>query len=424
MSKITIRGARIIDPLNKIDGNYNLYVADGKIVACCPQLSDFRADFTIDAKDYILCPGIVDLQANVLSDNICPDYFSLHLHAAVRAGITHLATNAFVENRSLQPLEIMFLKTLSNQAKKAAVYFKGALTHNLALTQMNELMLLKEAGCIGFSNGHRGIPNTLIKRRCYDYCSMLGSKIYIVPEDFYLGQAGCMHEGFTSTRLGLPGIPSLSETLALSQELMMIEEMGLSAHFCQISAARSTALLEKITKRKWTVTSDVAIHQLFFTDKDVRLDNGLYHVRPPFRTESDLKALRQAIKRGDIDAISSDHITCPQQAKKLPFQNSKPGIASWPLLLPFTLKLAKEEDLPLLNAIACITSKPAAIMGIDAGHLSKGMNAHIVIVDPNEKWSFSEDELSQFGTNWELEGRIKYTLVNGEIAYQDSAPCS
>lgn len=425
MKKIAIINGTIVDPIHQKETATNIYISDGKIIAIANSTPDnFKAEEIIDAKDKIVCPGFVDLHANILSDSSNEKFIS-NLEVAASAGFTHVAGSAFTETHCLEASEIKYLSELSQTSKKTKIFFIGALTQNLEGNRLNELMLLKEAGCIGFTNGYYPLKNTLIKKRCYDYAAMLGLKIYTLLEDPYLSKSGFVNEGEVSAHLGFEGLPSLSETLSLSQELLLIEETGLSLHLCRLSAGKTTHLLKSIDKKKINVSSDVAIHQLFLTEDDVELDNGYTHVRPPFRTKDDRKLLREALKADLIDAITSDHNFVPIQFKEIPFQESKTGIASWPLLLPLLLRLAKEENISLSKAISFVTSRPANILGIDAGHLKKDSSANIVIFDQDEAWKLSEDELTKFGTNnpfrkSEFKGRVKYTIVDGKVIYRDS----
>lgn len=425
MTKIAILGGHLVDPKLNTNTLSNVYIADKKIVAITNDVKeDFHPDVTIDAQQRIICPGIVDLNAHVLQPG-----FKTNLTLAAAAGITSLCAPAFSNERNLHLNEIEQLLRVAHQYKSVHVYFLGALTQHLKGEQLNELHFLKEVGCIGLSNGIIPILDTQIKRRCYDYAAMLGMKIFIYPQDGYLVQKGFMHEGEVSTRLGLRAIPTLAETLGLSQEIQLIEETGVAAHFCRISAAKSTDLLQEAKKQNPDITSDTAIYQLFLTDVDVSNYNSFCHVYPPLRSETDRQALCLAIAKGLIDSLTSDHAYVPSFAKKLPFQMSASGIASWPTLLPLTLRLVNENGMTLPEAIATITLKPAKILGIDAGYLKEGGLADIFIFDPHEEWYLSDEELHQFGSNtpfknWPLQGRVKYTLVEGRVVYQHDSHTS
>ena len=402
---------------SNIDELSNVYLENDKIVAVTRELADFVPDTTIDATDLIVCPGLVDLNANILASVNPERSFEHLLELALAAGFTHIATNAFASDRCLTPTEITYFQSLSAK-ERAKVSFIGPLTQNLEGTRLNELQLFSRAGCIGFGNGDRLIANTLIKKRCYEYAAMLGLKIYITPEDSFLSQGGCMHEGEVSLRLGLPGIPTIAETLALTQELMLLQETATKAHINRLSAGQSVSLLQSAQENGLKVSADVAIPNLFLTAIDVHLENGLCHVRPPFRMERDRDQLREGIKTGIITAISSDHVALATLVKELPFQDSQPGIASWPVFLPLILRLAEEAQIPLKTVISCVTHGPATILGIDAGHLTPGSRANILIFDPKKEAVLHSAAIKNYGMNnpflnWSLSGGVIHTIVEG-----------
>jgi dihydroorotase len=423
MSKLAIVGGRVLDPLNQVDLIANVYLAEGKIYKITPQKAeDFQPETVIDATGCVVSPGFVDINAALFDSGFCDEDYIANLEKAGRAGITHLSAYAFMPKHVLDSNEIAYFKELSSKAKGANAYFIGALTQGLKGQRLNELKRLQEAGCIGFSNGHQAIKSNLVLRRCYDYASMLGLKLFISLEDPDLSASGCMHEGEVSMRFGLRGIPSLSEHLAITRELLLIEETGISAHFCRFSSGKTVELMA-LAKNKVAVTGDAAIHQFFLTDEAIQLENGLYHVTPPFRTERDQEQLKMALNKDEIDAIVSDHIQLPKQVKEVPFQDSKPGIASWPLLLPLLLQLVREKTLTINQAIALITHQPARILGIEAGSLCQNPLANITIFDPNKFWYLSNEDLNYFGANnpfqtWRLTGKVMYTIINGKVVYQ------
>lgn len=411
MTKIAVIGGRIIDPANQVDEHAQLAIADGKIVARSAHLADFNPDITIDANNCIVCPGLVDLKANLCLNDHDVNKFDQQLRDAAKAGFTDIGAYAFNDNRCLEIPEIKYYS--QERAYSARVHFLGPLTHKLEGTRLTELKLMNNAGCVGFTNGNYAIINTLVKQRCYDYAAMLGVKIFIEAEDPFLNQSGLMHEGEVSVRLGIPGIPRLAETIALTQELQLIEATKIAAHIYHLSTAQSIDILSKAQQDGVNVSADVAIDQLFLTEQDVNLDNGFAHVRPPLRTDQDKIALREGLRKGVISAVSSNHTDLHSLSKNVPFQDSQPGISSWSVFLPLILRLTSETNLSLSTALSFVTNKPADILGIDAGHLSIDSKANVLVFDPEEHWSLQEEN-SPF-KNWTLKGRVKSVLVNGML---------
>jgi dihydroorotase len=203
----------------------------------------------------------------------------------------------------------------------------------------------------------------------------------------------------------------------------MARETGAKIHFCRISSAEGAAMVQAAKRQGLPVTCDVAANHIHLSEMDIGFFDSNCHLVPPLRGLSDRDALRRGLLDGTIDAICSDHAPVDEDAKLLPFEEAEAGATGLELLLPLTLKWAEEVRLPLAAALARITVEPARILGIDAGHLSPGAIADLCVFDPDEYWKVEMAALKSQGKNtpflgMELRGRVKYTLVNGEVVYE------
>jgi dihydroorotase len=209
----------------------------------------------------------------------------------------------------------------------------------------------------------------------------------------------------------------------LSNIILMARETGAKIHFCRISSAEGAAMVQAAKRQGLPVTCDVAANHIHLSEMDIGFFDSNCHLVPPLRGLSDRDALRRGLLDGTIDAICSDHAPVDEDAKLLPFEEAEAGATGLELLLPLTLKWAEEVRLPLAAALARITVEPARILGIDAGHLSPGAIADLCVFDPDEYWKVEMAALKSQGKNtpflgMELRGRVKYTLVNGEVVYE------
>ncbi len=203
----------------------------------------------------------------------------------------------------------------------------------------------------------------------------------------------------------------------------MARETGAKVHFCRISSAEGAAMVQAAKRQGLPITCDVAANHIHLSEMDIGFFDSNCHLVPPLRGLSDRDALRRGLLDGTIDAICSDHAPVDEDAKLLPFEEAEAGATGLELLLPLTLKWAEEVGLPLAAALARITVEPARILGIDAGHLSPGAIADLCVFDPDEYWKVEMAALKSQGKNtpflgMELRGRVKYTLVNGEVVYE------
>ena len=285
---------------------------------------------------------------------------------------------------------------------------------------------LVEAGCVAFSQANTPILDTRVLSRAMQYAATFGFRVWLQPLDPYLARGGVAHDGEVASRLGLPGIPASAEIVALYTYLQMARLTGARLHITRLSSADSLALIDQARADGVDVTCDVAVHHLHLCDMDIGYFNPHCHVIPPLRSQRDRIALARAAAEGRINAICSDHTPVDDDAKQAPFSESEPGTTGLELLLPLTLKWAAEHKLPLIDALARITSEAARIAGIaKGGHLSVGARADICIFDPDAHQLISRSTLKSQGKNTpflglELPGRVHHTLVEGTPMYAAS----
>ena len=418
---LRIKNGRVIDPASQLDAQQDIFVENGKIVAISSELNEFVADQEIDATDLIVCPGLIDLNARMGEKPTAT--IDSETRAAVKGGITSLCVPPDTAPIIDTPAAIELIEDRAKKAGRTMVHTIGALTQQLQGELLSEMLALKEAGCIGISNGLNSIKNTLIQRRAMEYAATLDLTLFINAADPWLQSQGCVHEGTVSTRLGLGGIPEAAETIAVTRDLLLIEQTGVSAHFHNLSTARAVQMIGEAQQRGLPVTADVSAHQLHLSEHDIGNYDSLSHVMPPLRSTRDREQLQQGIRDGVISAICSHHQPLSNDAKLGPFAETTPGISGLETLLPLTLKLVDDDELSLQQAIACLTSQPANILRIDAGHLKVGSQADICIINPNAHNECQPQQFLSAGKNspfagWLFNTEVDITLINGNIIYQ------
>lgn len=421
---LLVRNGRVIDPAHGIDGQHDIYINDGFIAAYDQAPRDFELGREIDAAGLIVCPGLIDLRARLREPGLeHKATIDSEIAAAVTAGITTLCvppdTNPLIDT----PAMAQMLQQRAWQIGASFIHPLGALTRDLKGELLTDMAALAEAGCVGVSNALAPVYNTVVMRRAMQYASTFGLTVFLYAQDHYLQGNGCVHEGEISTRLGLPAIPEAAETVGVTRDLALIETTGARCHFCGLSTARAVDMIEQAQARGLPVTADVTAHHLHLTEHDIGFFNTQCHVIPPLRSERDRDRLRDGIKRGAISAVCSDHQPHEPDAKLAPFSESEPGVSGLETLLPLTLKLVQQGVLDLSAALATLTQRPAEILGIDAGQLAVGATADVCIFDPDAEWNFDRDAMLSRGHNtpfhnWPFRGKVMYTLVGGEIAYQ------
>ena len=421
---VSIINGRLIDPAHGIDDFLDLHIDGEIVVAVGDAPAEFAADEIIDARDCVVCPGLVDLAASLRE----PGYehkatLASETAAAARGGITTLLctpdTNPVIDNSAVVEL----VHRMARKLGQARILATGALTRGLKGEQLSEMAALKQAGCVAVSNAHYPLASTLVERRALEYATTFGLTVFLRSEDRHLRAGGCAHEGAVAARLGLPSIPAAAESVAVARDLALAEHTKAKVHFRNLSTQTAARMISEAQAASLAVTADVAAHQLHLTEMDVDGFVAECHVSPPFRTLADREALRRAVADGTIAAICSDHQPHEPDAKQRPFPETEPGISGLETLLGLTLRLVDEKVLDLPTAIARVTSGPADILGLPYGRLSTGSPADVCVFDPERRWTLNTDTMRSEGRNtpfsgWDFPGYITYSLFNGRIVYR------
>jgi len=421
--KIHIKNGRLIDPANHIDTRADLFVAAGKVAAVGHVPGGFSAKRVIDATGLVICPGLIDLSARLREPGF--EYkatLESEMLAAVAGGVTSLACPPDTEPPLDEPGLVEMLKHRAKTLNLAHVYPIGALTVGLAGERLTEMAELRDAGCVGFSHADVPLQDNQVLWRALQYAATFGFCVWLRPQDGYLAKDGVAHDGEVATRLGLPGIPPFAETIAVATIIQLMRATGTRVHLCRLSTREAVAMVRAAKREGLPLSCDVGIHHAHLSEMDLGYFDAHCHLLPPLRSARDRDALREGLKDGTIDALCSDHAPVDEDSKLLPFGESEAGATGLELLLPLTLKWALEMNVPLALALARITQTPARILGLDAGHLSEGHTADICIFDAEHYSRVSAAALKSQGKNTpflgiELPGKVRYTLVQGQIVY-------
>jgi len=423
MSQIHIKQGHLIDPANHINRIADVYIAGGKVVSVTHEPAGFKATTVIDATHKVICPGFIDLSTRLREPGQSRKAtFKSEAIAAASAGVTTMClqpdTNPVIDTPAVAEL----IKELAEKAHYPQIYPIAALTRKLEGTELSSMLSLKQAGCIAVSNAQQAVKNLLILRRAMEYAASHDLLVMFRPNDYWLGNNGCAHEGAVATRYGLPSIPEEAETIALAQCLELVELTGCRMHFGQLSCKRSVIKIYQAKKYGLNISADVAIHQLHLTENDMIPFDSSYHVLPPFRTEEDREYLRQGLATGTLNSICSDHQPHDIDAKLGAFPETEPGVSSLETLLPLMLKLVEQGEISLQQGIAALSENPARVLHLNSGALTVGYAADVCVFDPELTWQVNAENWKSQGINtpfWgqQFKGRVTHTIQAGKIIY-------
>jgi dihydroorotase len=294
-------------------------------------------------------------------------------------------------------------------------------------TSITEMATLKAAGAVGFSDDGKPVASAEIMRRALEYSRMLGCAVLDHCEEPSMTNGGCMNEGYTSTVLGLRGMPTEAEDIMVARDCMLAEMTGGHAHICHLSTARSVQIVREAKQRGIKVTAEVCIHHLLLTDQLVRSFDTSYKVNPPLREDHDCVALLEGLLDGTIDCLASDHAPHTREDKEVEFDRAPFGISGVQTLVPLIFsELVRKGKLPLMRAVSALTEKPASILALPPGYgtLQPGSVANVTVMDLKRP---SVVDLAYYETKgknapyqgWALMGSPVLTVVRGRVVMRD-----
>ncbi|OIR10314.1 dihydroorotase [mine drainage metagenome] len=420
---IHIKNGRLIDPRNGIDAQLDVFIADKHVAGIGKAPQGFVAGQVIDAGGLIVIPGLVDVAARLRE----PGYeykatLESEMDAAMAGGVTSLACPPDTDPPLDEPGLVEMLKHRARSLNQARVFPVGALTYGLKGEELTEMIELTEAGCKAFSQADALLTDTRVLMRAMQYAATFGYRVWLRPQDAFLAKDGVAHDGEVATRFGLPAIPVVAETIALSTMLQLARETGVKLHVCRISSAEGVEMVRVAKSQGLAVTCDVSMNHVHLTEMDIGFFDSNCHLMPPLRSLRDKAALRQGLLDGTIDAICSNHSPVDEDAKLLPFAEAEAGATGMELLLPLVLKWAEEDKVSLSDALARVTTNPAQLLGVKVGHLSVGAHADVCIFDPAAAWKVEPSALKSQGKNtpfngYTMQGRVRHSIVEGHLAY-------
>lgn len=420
---LLITNARLIDPASGRDATGDVFIAKGRIAALDADARAATAAQTLDASGLVVAPGIIDLAARLREPG--EEYkatLESEMDAAVAGGVTSLACPPDTDPPLDEPGLVEMLRRRARALARARLYPVGALTVKLQGETLTEMSELADSGCVAFSQANVALRDTQMLWRALQYAGSFRLAVWLRPLEPWL-MRGVAHDGEIATRLGLPGIPSFAETIALGTILEIVRATGTRVHLCRLSTAAAVAMVRAAKRERLPVTCDVGVHYLHLCDVDLGYFDALCRLDPPLRAQRDRDALSAGLADGTIDCVCSDHTPVDDDAKHQPFAEAAPGATGLELLLPLTLRWGVMKKRSLVQTLARITSDPARILGVQSGRLEIGAPGDLVVFDPDAPVHITAEGLKSQGKNtpflgYELSGRVRATVVAGKVVYE------
>ncbi len=426
MQSLLIKNGRVVDPSQGIDRPARLLINDGRVAAIDPSDGDIPVDAShLDAAGKIVTPGLVDLGAELREPgNEEDETIQSASDAALAGGFTSVLCCSSTSPCIDSPGAVEFVRQKAAKANGVRVHVIGCVSKERAGEQMAELGLLAEAGAVAFSDSPRPMPNDALLKRALEYCRMFNLPIIDRPEVPELSENGVMHDGQVSLVLGLKGLPTEAEDLAVARDVRLAEATAGRLHVGPVSTMGAVDLLRRVKSRGVAVTASVCPHNLCLSDTELRSFDARFKVHPPLRSGRHVETLRHAVADGTIDAIQSGHMPRSREKKMDDLDLAPFGAACLETTLATVMTYMIDEGvLDWSTAIERMSTAPARIAGVDGGTLAVGAAADIAIIDDQHRWTvdggaFRSRCISNPLDGHHLKGRVTHTIVGGIVRFR------
>ncbi|MDE2198527.1 MAG: dihydroorotase [Rhodospirillales bacterium] len=414
MTDLHFTNVRLIDPASGLDQPGELLVRDGVIADSAAALGRPDGVEAIDGKGAVLCPGLVDMRAEVGEPG--GEYRETIASAAMAAaagGITTLAALPDTRPPIDDPALVRLLRTRGEETGSLAILPYAAATRGCKGEDLAELGLLREAGAVAFSDGARAIGSSRMMRLVLSYARGFGAMVVQHPEDPALAEGGAATQGELATRLGLPAIPAAAEAILVARDIRLAAMTGGAVHFAHVSTGEALELIRRAKAQGLAVSCDTAPPYFDLNEGAIGAYRTYAKLSPPLRAEADRLAVAAALADGTIDAVASDHQPRDPDDKRLPFAQAAPGGAGLATLLAVTLAQVHGGALPLIQAIGLLTCRPARLLGSAAGTLARGAAADLCLFHLERAWRVEAGALPGKAQNTPFDGRALEGKVIG-----------
>jgi dihydroorotase len=409
-----LHNVRLLDPASGLDQPGELLVRDGRIADLGASLGRPDGIDTIDGAGAVLCPGLVDMRAEVGEPGSeFRETIAAAAVAAAAGGITTLAalpdTNPAIDDPAL----VRLLRARGEETGSLTILPYAAVTRGCRGEEMAELGLLRDAGAIAFTDGGRAIGPARLMRLALAYARGFGARIVQHPEEPTLADGGVATQGELASRLGLPAMPAAAEAIIVARDIRLAKLTGGAVHFAHVSTGEALALIRRAKDEGVAVTCDTAPPYFDLNETAIGDFRTYAKLSPPLRSEEDRLAVCAALADGTIDAIASDHQPRDPDDKRLPFAQAAAGGAGLATLLAVTLARVHGGLLSLSQAVSLLTERPARLLDPEAGRLAKGAPADLCLFHPERAWRVEAGELPGKAQNTPFDGRALEGRVIG-----------
>lgn len=426
MMKRLIRGGRVIDPSQGIDGVFDLLIADGVIVKIAERIEEADAE-VIDAAGLCVLPGLVDIHCHLRDPGFeYKEDIATGTRSAAAGGFTSICcmpnTSPVNDCAAVTRYILERAKTVGSGVN---VYPIGAISKGLKGAELAEIGTMKAAGIVAISDDGRPVVNANLLKLALIYADHFDVPIVSHSEDLDLTDGGVMNEGYMSTLLGLRGTTRAAEEVMIARDILVAEAYGKRIHLCHVSTKGGVQLVREAKARGVRVTAETAPHYIGATDAWVQDYDTNTRVNPPLRTEEDRLAVIAGLVDGTLDCIATDHAPHHADEKNVEYPLAASGMVGFETAFAICYtELVEKGFMDMSRLVSLMTANPARILNLPAGTLAPGARADVTLADIGERWTVDAEKLHSKAKNTPFDGRtytgrVKKTLCGGQTIYEE-----
>ena len=424
--KLLIKNGRLVFPVTGTVVLQDVLVENGVISLMERGLDPEGCDRVIDASGLMVAPGLVDMHVHLRDPGLTyKEDILTGCAAAARGGVTAMACMANTSPAVDCPEQVEYVLNRARQGCGVEVYPIAAVSRGLRGEEPTDAEALKDAGAVALSDDGNNVDNANLMRDVLIRARGLDLPVLCHCEDTTMVAGRAVNEGSVSRQLWLEGRPAIAEEIMVMRDAMLAEETGAHVHICHVSTAKSVDIIRRMKKRGVRLTCETCPQYFTLTEDEVLTQGAMARVNPPLRTRNDVAGIVAGLRDGTIDVIATDHAPHSAEEKARSLTRAPSGMIGLETSLAIALTQlyhTRRMDLPAI--IKRMSTTPADILRLSRGRMSLGAQADLVLFDPDEEWTVDPEQFASKARNtpfagWKVKGRVKYTIVKGQVIYQE-----
>lgn len=422
--KILLKNGRVVDYASKTNEKIDILIEDGVIVKLQKEILA-KADNVIDCTGLVIIPGMIDMHCHLREPGFeYKETIETGSKSAVKGGFTTICP---MPNTNPTPDSAFILEKILAEAKRVNlcnILPYGSVSKGEKGEELTDFEELKKAGAVAFSDDGMPVINSKMMRQAIIKANSLGTFVASHCEEKSVAD-GAINAGKIQEELGVKGVLPEAEEIMAAREIVISETNNVRAHICHISTKTSVNMIRDAKKRGVKITCETCPHYFCFTVDEVLTSGTNAKMNPPLRDEKDRQAIIEALKDGTIDAIITDHAPHSEEEKERELSKAPNGIIGFETALPaINTYLIDKNLLTEMDMVKLTSYNPAKLLNLDKGEIKEGKIADLTIYDPEESYIYTKDMIVSKSKNTpfigkKLKGKVKYTIVNGNIVYKD-----